>query len=169
MCNANKVNLSCGGGGGGGGGPICIGPTCYVTGRCGDGLIQPGTGEECDVVGASWCGRPGERDALGNDISCKIKGLTTPGANPITDIWMTIPALSRARGYSWLEGEAGKIRFEENRMVLGTGNKAFTIADTVGFGVKTQYAIPLIIEANKQMCLQSSGAGLNSRTICAPF
>ena len=49
---------------------------------------------------------------------------------------MTIPLLSKVPiGYSWLEtnGTTGKIRFEENRMVLGEGTRAFTLADTVGF------------------------------------
>lgn len=83
---------------------------------------------------------------------------------------MTIPTLSHARlGYSWLDGEVGKIRFEENRMVLGAGTRAFTLADTVGFGIKTQYVIPLIVEANKSICLDSTGIGINHTRICTQF
>jgi hypothetical protein len=71
---------------------------------------------------------------------------------------MTIPALSNMRlGYSWLDGEIGKIRFEDNRMVIGANTSAFTLADTVGFGIKTQYKIPLTVEADKSICLASSG------------
>lgn len=85
-------------------------------------------------------------------------------------MWMTIPTLSRARlGYSWLEGETGRISFPENRMILGVGTKAFTIADTVGFGIRSQYAIPLIIEASKAICLSSTGSSMNSNEICTPF
>lgn len=69
---------------------------------------------------------------------------------------MTMPKLSNARlGYSWLDEQEGKIRFEDNRMVLGANNRVFTIADTVGFGIKTQYVIPLAIESTKRLCLQS--------------
>lgn len=70
---------------------------------------------------------------------------------------MTIPTLSNMRlGYSWLDGEVGKIRFEENRMVIGANTSAFTLADTVGFGIKTQYKIPLAVEADKDICLSST-------------
>ena len=83
---------------------------------------------------------------------------------------MTIPVLSNARlGYSWLDGVPGKIRFEDNRMVLGTDTRAFTLADRVGFGVKSQYRIPLIIEANKLFCLASSGTSLTTNTLCTKF
>ena len=51
-------------------------------GRCGDGILGSSPGEECDVVGAPWC------------VSCKVDLTTTPGANPITSMWMRIPALS---------------------------------------------------------------------------
>lgn len=54
-------------------------------------------------------------------------------------------------------------------MILGVGTKAFTLADTVGFGIKTQYAVPLIIEADKTICLSSTGANMNSNEICTPF
>lgn len=77
LCNAAN-NLVCSGPGGGGGG--CTNPNgCvpYVGGRCGDGVLQPG--EQCDVVNASWC------------VACKVDLTTNPGANPITDIYLSIP------------------------------------------------------------------------------
>lgn len=122
-------------------------------------------GEECDLGN-------GNSDAPEAACSknCKLNSWTNPGANPITDIWMTIPNLSFARlGYSWLDGEVGKIPFIENRMVLGAGTRAFTLADTVGFGIKTKYTIPLAIEANKSICLDSTGNGLNHTRICTRF
>lgn len=87
---------------------------------------------------------------------------------------MTIPLLSSTNarlGYSWLEtdGTTGKIPFRENRMVLGEGTRAFTLADTVGFGIKTQLRMPLLIESNKLMCLSSTGTSLNSNEICTRF
>ena len=111
------------------------------------------------MVGASWC------------VSCKIVGLTNPGANPITDIWMTIPVLAGTQriGYSWLDNQPGRVAFNDNRMVLGVGTKAFTVADKVGFGIKTQYRIPLIIAADKRICLKSEGSSLNSESICTTF
>jgi hypothetical protein len=128
------------------------------------------SGEECDVINATWCGQPGERDADGNLIQCQIKGLTIPGDNPITDLWMTIPTLSNTRlGYTWLDGVPGKIRFQDNRMVLGLNTRAFTLADTVGFGIKTWYQIPLIIEADKLVCLKSDGVTLNNNNLCTRF
>ncbi len=113
-CNtANTLVCSGPGGGGGGGGG--------GDGRCGDGVLGSSPGEECDVIGAPWC------------VSCKIQLDTTPGANPITDLWMTIPVLAGTQhlGYTWLDGIPGKIAFSDNRMVLGVGTKAFTLADTV--------------------------------------
>ena len=85
---------------------------------------------------------------------------------------MTIPLLSKnskTLGYSWLDGVAGRIRFEENRMVLGVGTRAFTLADTVGFGIKRAYNVPLIIEANKLICMRSLGAAINSAQVCTTF
>jgi hypothetical protein len=54
-------------------------------------------------------------------------------------------------------------------MILGKDTKAFTLADTVGFGVKTAIKLPLIIEANKSVCLQSVGTALNGNTLCSTF
>ena len=174
-CDAVRWTLSCGWGG-------CSGPTCGSCvwpgcsngwGYCGDGVLQ--TGEECDVYGVTWCGQRWERDYLGNSIECQIKGLTTPGANPITDLWMTIPKLSKGRlGYTfvdsiWLDREVGKIRFEDNGMVLGVNTRAFTIADTVGFGIKRAYSVPLTVEATKRICLTSTGTSMNSNTLCTNF
>ena len=153
QANINNVDRSpayCNPGPGGGGGGTGGGYSPY----CGDGILQPG--EECDAGpnGSAWCGAPNTANA------CKIKGIsTTPGDNPITDIWMTIPALSNARlGYTWLDGETGKIRFQDNRMVIGKNTKVFTLADTVGFGLKTEYQgrIPLQLESNKRFCINSS-------------
>ena len=84
---------------------------------------------------------------------------------------MTIPTFAGTNhlGYSWLDGMPGRIAFQDNRMVLGQGTKAFTLADTVGFGIKTQYTIPLIIPASKRICLKSEGSALNSASICTTF
>lgn len=84
---------------------------------------------------------------------------------------MTIPVLAHAQriGYTWLDGMQGHVAFADNRMVLGAGTKAFTLNDTVGFGIKTQYRIPLIIEANKKICLKSEGTSMNSESICTTF
>lgn len=84
---------------------------------------------------------------------------------------MTIPTFAGTNhlGYSWLDGMPGRIAFQDNRMVLGQGTKAFTLADTVGFGIKTQYTIPLIIPASKRICLKSEGSALNGASICTTF
>jgi hypothetical protein len=54
-------------------------------------------------------------------------------------------------------------------MVLGVGTKAFTLADTVGFGIRTQYRIPVMIEASKRICITSTGSSLSSQTLCTTF
>jgi len=84
---------------------------------------------------------------------------------------MTIPVLARTQhlGYTWLDGVPGKVAFSDNRMVLGVGTKAFTLADTVGFGIQTRYRIPIILEANKKLCITSNGSSLNSETLCTTF
>lgn len=83
---------------------------------------------------------------------------------------MTIPVLSRARlGYSWLDATPGKIAFADNKMVIGVGTKAFTLADTIGFGIKQEYQIPLIVESNKTICLASTGNSITNNTICTTF
>lgn len=146
------------------GGPSCTWPGCYSIGYCGDGVLQ--NGEECDV---QWLN--GTIGAFCS-ASCKITNLTNPGANPITDLWMTIPVLAWTQqklGYSWLDGIQWRVAFNDNRMVLGVGTKAFTLADTVGFGIKTQYRVPIMIEADKKTCLQSTGNSLNSEIICTSF
>ncbi len=151
---AAKTLICSGPGGPGGGG----GGGWFVAGRCGDGVLQ--VGEECDVVGAPWC-----------SVSCKINLSTNPGANPITDLWMTIPVLAGTQrlGYTWLDGTPGKVAFSDNRMVLGAGTKAFSLADTVGFGIRTQYRVPLMIEADRKICIKSEWASLNSQEICTTF
>lgn len=92
-------------------------------------------------------------------ISClntSTGSCTNPGENGVDDMWMTIPRLSNARlGYTWLDGVPGKIRFDANGMVFGLGTKAFTLADSVGYGIKTDLQIPLAIRADKDMCLTS--------------
>jgi hypothetical protein len=163
QCDPTAKNaLSCTGPGGGG----------YTPGSCGDGVLQPagvdntlGTpdDEECDVRNATWC-----------DSSCKILTTTNPGANPIADMWMTVPTLSSARlGYSWLD-VPGRIRFSENRMVLGVGTSAFTVADTVGFGIVTApddkgLTAPLIVNTDKKICLVSSGTSVTNSSVCTTF
>lgn len=97
-------------------------------------------------------------------MNCKIACLdssigncTNPGENGIDDMWMTIPSLSKkARvGYTWLDGIPGKIPFRANAMVFGLGTKAFTLADTVGYGIKPDLEVPLVIRSDKDMCLES--------------
>jgi hypothetical protein len=61
------------------------------------------------------------------------------------------------------------VNFSEARLVLGVGTSAFTVADTVGFGIKTQFRIPLLIEADKDVCLESSGNSLTSGRLCTKF
>jgi uncharacterized repeat protein (TIGR01451 family) len=161
MCAAQP--LTCGGGGGGGS------TSGGIAGRCGDGILQPagadhtaGTSddEECDRPGSLWCSN-----------SCKVVGLTNPGANPIMDLWMTIPVLAGTKhlGYTWLDGTPGKVPFSDYRMVLGVGTKAFTLADTVGFGIRTQFQIPIMIEESKKICITSTGSSLSPQTLCTTF
>jgi len=46
--------------------------------------------------------------------------MTNPGANPIVDFWMKIPTFSSTRmGYSWIDGETGKIPFSANSILVG--------------------------------------------------
>ncbi len=46
---------------------------------------------------------------------------------------MNIPVLAGTQriGYSWLDAVPGQVAFSDNRMVLGVGTHAFTLADTV--------------------------------------
>ncbi len=84
---------------------------------------------------------------------------------------MNIPVLAGTQriGYSWLDGIPGQVAFPDNQMVLGVGTKAFTLADTVGFGIKTRYRIPLILESTKKICIKSEGSSMNSEAICTSF
>lgn len=83
---------------------------------------------------------------------------------------MTIPVLSNTKfGYAWLDGQPGKLTFSANGVVIGRGGKVFTLADTVGFGIKTEFAIPLMIEADKKICLDGSGDTIDGTTICTTF
>jgi hypothetical protein len=60
----------------------------------------------------------------------------------------------------------GRIRFEENRMVLGNGTSAFTVRDSVTLGVQTQYAMPIILESDKKICLVSDGTQVVGQELC---
>lgn len=51
-------------------------------------------------------------------------------------------------------------------MVVGQGTNLFTLGDTVGFGMKTQYRLPIMIAEDKTFCLSSSGASLSNQKIC---
>lgn len=96
--------------------------------------------------------------------------MTNPGENPITDIWMTIPTLSRARiGGTYLDRLTGKIAMNQNQVVVGNGSNVFSLADIVKLGIKTQYEVPLMIETTKKICLDSSGDALNTRRVCTTF
>ncbi len=91
-CNTAKNTLSCSGGGGGGGGGS--------SGRCGDGILH--IGEECDVPGAAWC-----------TSACRLELKTNPGANPVTSLFIRIPALGKVGAAHF-----GKIPLKENRVVI---------------------------------------------------
>ena len=83
---------------------------------------------------------------------------------------MTIPTLTRARvGYSFLDNVPGRLPFEANGVVVGQGSKVFTLADVVGFGIKQRYTIPLMVEAEKQICLQGSGEAVDNKALCTTF
>ncbi len=60
--------------------------------------------------------------------------------------------------------------FKDNKLVIGVGTSPFSIADTVVFGMKTLEPLPVIVEADKKICLISKGDGLNNRTdVCTTF
>lgn len=88
---------------------------------------------------------------------------------------MTIPRLSNARiGNSQLDivpsnPNLGRVNFASYQMVLGINTQAFTIADTVGFGVKTGEPLAVAIPKNKYFCLGTTGTALNSNNICTTF
>lgn len=147
-----------------GGPPSPPGYTPY----CGNGILEPN--EECDpgtgrgpnnstaYAASPWCNQ-----------DCKVRFQTTnPGENPITDIWMTIPTMDNTTrlGYSWLDGQPGKIKFQENRVVIGKNSPVFTVVDTVGLGISTKYNVPLQLEANKKFCLTSTGSALGNNSAC---
>lgn len=143
------------------------GPGGGYTPYCGNGILEPG--EQCDPgtgpgpnnstarAASAWC-----------EASCTVKYTTTnPGENPITDMWIKIPLLSHAKlGYTWLDGEQGKVRFSEHRVVVGKNTPVFTLADTIQFGISTKYRVPLQLEADRQFCLQSNGVPLGENTAC---
>lgn len=90
-------------------------------------------------------------------------------------MWMRIPALGGSRHL----GTAGYINMpldfdgttpDAYKIVVGRDTNVFTLADEVRFGVTTQYQIPVIIPADKKICLQANGATLNSPDgICTTF
>jgi hypothetical protein len=147
-----------------------------------DGRAGTADDEECDIGFASsisadrrWCGQQSEVDVSGNSVACKIRITTNPGANPITGLWMTVPRLSNARlGNSQLDlvpgnPNLGRVNFASYQMVLGVNTPAFTIADTVGFGVKAGEPLALAIPTKKYFCLGTTGTAMNTNNICTEF
>lgn len=51
-------------------------------------------------------------------------------------------------------------------MVIGVNTKAFTVADNIALVMKTRYQIPLMLEADKKMCLKSTGTSVNDAEAC---
>ena len=165
-CTAANT-LSCSGPGG----PPPWSPGSPDTGTCGDGVLDLSKGEECDAKNATWCGYPWQRNTSWRSIECKLIINTNPWDNPFTEMWMTIPQLSSNRigWYSQLNG-GRKMPFKDNKLVIGVGTSPFSIADTVVFGMKTLEPLPVIVEADKKICLISKGDGLNNRTdVCTTF
>lgn len=91
---------------------------------------------------------------------------TNPGSNPV-DFWISIPTLANTiLGRTSSEME---MPFTQNSVVIGNGTKLFTLADIVRFGIQQNYAIPMMVEYEKDICLESSGEALNSRKVCTTF
>ena len=118
---------------------------------CGDGVLGSSAGEECDVIGASWC------------VSCKITLNTNPGANPITSLKIRIPGLSNVGSAHF-----GIIPINEHRVVVGKGTSVFTLKDEVILDVTTQYQIPIMLPADRLLCLSSTGSAIEDNTLCNP-
>jgi len=162
LCNAANT-LSCD--------PTGPGGPSGSSSRCGDYVLNVSAGEECDLG-----------DSLNSDASnatcsktCKLNLWTNPGANPITSMWIRIPALGGIQRI----GDGSFLRIpldldgstpDAYRIVVGRDTNLFTLADQVIFGVNTQYQIPIIVPADKAMCLQASGNAVNSPAgICTTF
>ena len=60
----------------------------------------------------------------------------------------------------------GNIPLSEHRVVVGQNTNVLTLADTVSIDVRTQYQIPIMLPADRLLCLSSSGEAFSSRTIC---
>ena len=54
-------------------------------------------------------------------------------------------------------------------MVVGNGTNVFTLSDVVSFGFTQKYNVPLLIEADKKMCLSGQGNGVNNTELCTQF
>lgn len=64
-------------------------------------------------------------------------------------------------------GANGKVAFDKHRLVIGRNAPVFSVADTVGFGFTTEYAVPIQIEQDKDFCLTASGTSLQGNAVCA--
>jgi hypothetical protein len=90
-------------------------------------------------------------------------------------MWMRIPALGGSRhlgtaGYIDMPLDFDGSTSDSYKIVVGRDTNVFTLADQLIFGVTNQYQIPIIIPADKKMCLQANGATLNSPDgICTTF
>jgi uncharacterized repeat protein (TIGR01451 family) len=152
--------------------PVCTGPggpgsntpggNGWSGGSCGDGIVGSTAWEECDLGKKNL-----EADSACSN-TCKVKRFTNPGANPILDIWMTIPNLAGITklGMSPVDAYNSKLPFNSHRLILGQGTNAFSIADKVSLWVKTEYKAPIILLSDKRICLSSTGNALNSQMIC---
>jgi hypothetical protein len=157
MATTTPVCTGPGGGGGGGGGYT---PPSY-TPSCGNGILD--AGEQCDIGGN------GNMSSTTCTSTCTLPRtmFTNPGANPIIDIWVKIPALSAVKlGNSFTttnkctKDSAGNIKcpLNENTIVVGKNTSIFSSADVITFGIARKYeGTPLMIEADKMICLSANG------------
>ena len=56
----------------------------------------------------------------------------------------------------------------EHRVVIGKGTSVFTLQDEVILDVTTQYQIPIMLPADRLLCLSSTGSAVASNTLCNP-
>lgn len=119
---------------------------------CGDGILNPANGEQCDPgTGRGIDDRTARAASLTCSADCrlKIEPTTQPGERPL-DYQLQIQDFGKLGGTSYKN-----ITFDSHGMVVGVNSKIFSLADKVNLIIKPVHRAPIILDSDNAFVVDS--------------